>query len=215
MGKLLPQTVREFKLTAKILKAAYLYANNESQREIAKQVPCSVSSLHKWLEEPLFQREVSKQLRKLQTELSRVSIANRLQRIKKLDRLASKLEGVMEARAEQHKDVPGGDTGILAHDVKSIGGGEFAERVDLYNVDTGLTKEYRETMKQAAIEAGQWNEQTEPLAAYEQTGSEYTLTVEDRRTFILQIFAELGHPISQEAIAALPIKDITNDAIQS
>jgi hypothetical protein len=54
--------------------------------------------------------------------------------------------------------VPGGKSGLLVHNVKSIGSGEFAERVDLYEVDTGLLQQCLALEKQAAQEVGDWEE---------------------------------------------------------
>jgi len=49
--------------------------------------------------------------------------------------------------------------------VKSVGSGEFAHEVRLYRVDTALVREIRDTLKQIAIEAGQWAEKREVTGA--------------------------------------------------
>jgi hypothetical protein len=52
--------------------------------------------------------------------------------------------------------VPGAETGLLTRTYKQIGSGEGAEKVEEYQVETGLLKELREHEKQAAQELGQW-----------------------------------------------------------
>lgn len=69
------------------------------------------------------------------------------------------MKRVIEARAEKYADVPGGNTGLLVHNVKSIGAGVTAERVDLYEFDAALVKELREHERQIAEELGQWKQE--------------------------------------------------------
>ena len=89
---------------------------------------------------------------------------------------------MIEARAEEHKDVPGGSTGLLVRQVKlvkiySVPGQDLEDDepdaadvlcsaklnqvVYEYAVDTGLLKELREHERQAAQELGQWTEKHE------------------------------------------------------
>ena len=51
--------------------------------------------------------------------------------------------------------LPGGKTGLLTHDVKTVGSGTCAERVHVYAVDTGLLKQMLDLERQAAAEVGQ------------------------------------------------------------
>jgi hypothetical protein len=44
------------------------------------------------------------------------------------------------------------------HKLKSVGGGEYAQMVDEYEVDAGLLKELRAHEEQAARELGQWTD---------------------------------------------------------
>lgn len=60
-------------------------------------------------------------------------------------------------------DVPGGKTGLLVREIKSIGAGPNSREVEEYKVDTGLLKELREHERQAAIELGQWQESGQQL----------------------------------------------------
>jgi hypothetical protein len=75
---------------------------------------------------------------------------HRLQRIEALSERIEKLRQVIKARAEAPESqwAAGGETGLLAHTVKSIGSGLSAETVDEFEVDTGLLKELREHERQ-------------------------------------------------------------------
>ena len=65
------------------------------------------------------------------------------------------------AVAPEMQDVPGGKTGLLVRDRKTIGSGESAEVIDVFRVDVGLLRSLLEIEKQAAIETGQWTEKRE------------------------------------------------------
>lgn len=101
-------------------------------------------------------------------------IAERQNRIDALADRHRRMQRVIESRAQEHADIPGGDTGLLVRQVKVVKvHGEFetdekgrsrfvptgeAIEVEEYAVDTALLKEMREHEKQAAIELGQWSE---------------------------------------------------------
>lgn len=71
------------------------------------------------------------------------------ERVERLKRLANFLEGQIYER---------GEGGVLHNvwvpDVKSIGSGEFAERVDIERFNAALLSEYRATLDDIAKEAG-------------------------------------------------------------
>lgn len=74
---------------------------------------------------------------------------------------------------------PGGETGLLIETRRSIRNGKKTSVVREYAFDRGLFAELRETLKQAAIEKGQWGEidRTE-----EDRGPDYShLSVEELR----------------------------------
>src|SRR5581483_2640122 len=88
----------------------------------------------------------------------RYALSRRARRLKRLSERAEKLDRIIKerARSPEMRDVPGGTTGLLTVEVKSVGGRE----VKVYSVDTALLKELREHEKQAAIEAAQWLEKS-------------------------------------------------------
>ena len=89
------------------------------------------------------------------------SIAIKEARIRAVNDRWLKLQQVISERAaaEKMQSVPGGTTGLLAHDQKGVGSGFAAQVIDVYEVDTGLLKELREHEVQAAKELGQWTDQ--------------------------------------------------------
>jgi hypothetical protein len=60
---------------------------------------------------------------------------------------------LIEARALEYAYHPGGATGLLVKDDR----GKNAEH-EIFKFDTGLISQMNATMKQAAIEEGQWSE---------------------------------------------------------
>jgi len=68
------------------------------------------------------------------------------------------MDKVIEERAADPTmaAVPRGKTGLLVRRVKSFGRGKHRVVVEEYVVDIKLLKQFRETLKQAAQEIGQW-----------------------------------------------------------
>lgn len=89
--------------------------------------------------------------------LQRLDVKQRKQRLEILDDLVDRMRRVIEARAEDMKNVPGGDTGLMVRQVKKVGDSVVEE----YAVDTGLMRETREFLKQSAVEVGEWTEKKE------------------------------------------------------
>lgn len=83
-----------------------------------------------------------------------------LEKIRDTD--ANTTEERLAAASELNKaldDIHGGEeAGLLARDYRQIGGGDNAYHVKIYRFDSALVKEYREVLKQVAIEVGEWTE---------------------------------------------------------
>ena len=73
------------------------------------------------------------------------------------DRWEPRARRLIDARARDLADVPGGNTGLLVRDYK----GRNAD-VAVYKADTALMAEMRATERQAAEELGQWITKSEP-----------------------------------------------------
>jgi hypothetical protein len=78
-------------------------------------------------------------------------ISNRNARVQALQNRWDRMRGLIEARAQEMKDVPGGETGMLVRDFK----GKDANQV-VYKFDASLVNELNKVEKQAAEELGQW-----------------------------------------------------------
>ena len=145
------------------LAAQLLADGNLTDAEIGEQVGVSRQAIWQWKQDPAFNEVIEGHLEVFKQEVRRRGIASRDRRIKALNDRWNRLQRVVEERADDptHERVPGWKTGLLVHNVKSVGGGENATVVDLYEVDTGLLRELREHEKQAAQELGQWTEKHE------------------------------------------------------
>jgi hypothetical protein len=104
--------------------------------------------------------EICSRVMELRAEVSaatiQLEITDRNARVKALQDTLDRCRRLIEARAADMPDVPGGSTGLLVRDYK----GKDANQ-PVYKADTPLLAEMRATMKQAAEELGQWVEKSE------------------------------------------------------
>lgn len=150
-----------FKWTAEREEAALLLAHDELTDEaIATKCNIDRSTLWTWKNLPEFSARIDENLEIIRRRIRSRGISICENRIKALQDRWERMKKVIDARSEdlEMQTIPGGSTGLLVHNVKSIGAGLAAERVDLYEVDTALLKELREHERQAAQELGQWME---------------------------------------------------------
>jgi hypothetical protein len=115
----------------------------------------------------------------------------------------NKLHQVVQERGADPamRGVPGGKSGLMVHNVKSIGSGDNAERVDLYEVDTGLLQQCLNLEKQAAQECGQWSEDNKPA-----TGPQVNLNVILPYEQLRQLPFEQLQRVHRETLG-LPLED--------
>jgi phage terminase small subunit len=103
---------------------------------------------------------VSARVEELKTSIAEgvvaVEIRKRSSRVEVLQDNLNRMCGLIEARALEYSDDPGGATGLLAKDYR----GKNAEQ-EIWKLDTALVTQINATMKQAAIEEGQWSEKRE------------------------------------------------------
>lgn len=145
-------------------EAALLIAQGEMQYgAIADRLNVARQTLFNWRRESEFKQLVSNHVAELVAEVRSFSIGQLHNRVKALQDRHSRLERIIEERAksDQMQGVPGGTTGLLVHNVKSIGSGDSAVRVDVYELDTGLLNELRAIELQSAKELGQWIDKSE------------------------------------------------------
>jgi transposase-like protein len=140
-------------------RAALLLAEAELPvNAIAEDVGISPQALWKWRQHPEFDARVKDHRERIRDEVMACGVADRVVRVRALNSRWRRMNRVIEQRAAapELQDVPGGDTGLIVHNVKGVGKGDDFQLIDLYEVDTGLLSELRNTEKQAAQEVGQW-----------------------------------------------------------
>lgn len=134
-----------------------------TDEQIAEKAGVTRAALSLWKQHPDFKARVAGILEAVRQKVLTEGIADRVNRVKRLNRDWERMQRVIEQRAADSdmEGVPGGDTGLLVHQVKGVGKGEDFQLIDLYVVDAGLLAELRNTEKQAAQELGQWVEKSE------------------------------------------------------
>ncbi len=132
-----------------------------SDEEIAAQVGVTRFTICRWRKQPEFMARVQHHMDRMAAAIEAEGIANRRNRVAALTDRWDRMQRVIEARAADLKEVPGGDTGLLVRQLKSIGFGENNTVIEEYAVDTGLLRELRAHEEQAAKELGQWVERSD------------------------------------------------------
>lgn len=143
------------------VEAAQLLAEDDlTDEEIAAKVGISRRQLTNWKQHPDFRKRIEEITARMGDAALRHGIARRNRRLRALDDRWRRMQQVIDERAvdPEMRAVPGGRTGLLVHNVKSVGKGDDFQVIDLYEVDVALLRELREHEKQAAQELGQWTE---------------------------------------------------------
>lgn len=198
-GAAVSQNVAPFRWTTREERAAGLVAEDTlTNAEIGAAVGVRARTIERWKAHPAFAARVAELVAAAQAAAKVRTIANKERRVQRLQERSEKLDRVIAARAEQHAEVPGGDTGLLVrepkivkvYDVKTTqrrGPTALAQEDDddeqmtptggvqivyEYRVDTATLAEMRQIEKQAAQELGEWVEKVAPTKA---DGSDLTL----------------------------------------
>jgi hypothetical protein len=126
--------------------------------EIAAAAGVSRQSLENWKARPDFGARVQEHITSFAEAIKVRGIAERQNRVDALNARWDLMQQVITERGADAslEGVPGGKTGLLVRQVKSIGFGENNQTVEEYAVDTGLLRELRAHEQQAAEELGQW-----------------------------------------------------------
>lgn len=154
-------------LSAKQKQAAVLCAEDRlTDEQIAATVGVVRATLNNWRQREDFQEAVKAADAKLLAAALRLPIARKHHRLKVLNTLHDKAITVIDERAaERAYSAPGMDTGLVVHQTKQIGSGQYAQTIDEFAVDTALMREIRAIQEQAAKEAGQWVEKSEDVGS--------------------------------------------------
>ena len=103
--------------------------------------------------------EVADRLREWRATVQKQAITIQQYRIARLADLEQRCVSIIEERAvEMEGEVAGGGSGLLVRQKKVIRSGDDITIEYQYVVDTGLIKELRELLKQAAQEVGDWTD---------------------------------------------------------
>jgi hypothetical protein len=154
----------DFKWSKRRRLAAQLVAEDAlTDEQIAERCGVKRDALATWKRHPDFKAEVARILNETRAALLSKVILTKQNRLDALNDRHGRMRRVIDERATDPSmgTVAGGATGLLVHRERMIGTGRNAQRVDEYEVDTGLLGEMRATEKQAAQELGEWTEKRE------------------------------------------------------
>src|SRR5512133_2236023 len=112
---------REFKWTGQKEEAALLVAEDRLRhRDIAARLGVTSDRLSRWKMHPDFRARVDSHVEAMREAIMQYGIASRTHRIMALHDRWCRMIRLIEARAQEMADVPGGDTGLLAREVKRV-----------------------------------------------------------------------------------------------
>ncbi len=158
----------DLRVTGKRDEAAQLVAEGRLTMEaVAEEVGVHRRTISRWLKEYDFMARVQEVVKEFEDQSRGRLLSQRWGRIEKLIDRAEEIEAVFAARRlqEAESDDPSIAaqiaTGHVVKRPKYIGHGKYSERLYEYEADTALLREYRETLKQIAVETGQWSQQAE------------------------------------------------------
>jgi len=131
--------------------------DSQSDQDIADTLRIGKRTLERWKLLPAFKARVAEIVAAYREAVMSEGIADKANRVADLNDRWKRMRQVIVKRAADPKlaSVPGGDTGLLVHQVKGIGKGPDFMLVDMYAVDTALLAEMRNTETAAARELGQ------------------------------------------------------------
>lgn len=157
------QNVPSFRWTEQRVNAAALVAEDKStDDQIAKQSGVDRRTLTRWKSEPAFQERVKSIVEAAREAVMTQGIADKVNRVRRLDEHWKSMQALIEARAEKTKrDVPGASTGLVVRREKETKWGTDIEA----QFDAALLAELRATEMQAAKELGQWTEKSDVTSA--------------------------------------------------
>jgi len=158
-------------------RAAQLCADDVlTDEQIAAKLGIGRRTIFNWRKEQSFVDRVAFHRRELAEKIRQEGIANRQNRVDAYNKRWGLLEEIRVARSEDEwlADVPGGSTGLVVKQLKTVkhqyipdpddeDGKPSQMLVETWEsaVDTGFLNEFRQLEKQAAQDLGQWTEKKE------------------------------------------------------
>ncbi len=145
-----------FKWDADKTRAATLLAVGDlTNDQIAETLDIGIATLYNWKNHGEFKQEVLRLKAEIREEILYNEIADLVHRVRRYNKRWKQIDRLIDARAKEHREVPGGDTGLLVRDIKG------KSENDVYFFDAALIREERELAKQVAQDTGQWTEKHE------------------------------------------------------
>lgn len=152
------EAATEWKWTSARTRAAQLVAEDKlSDEQIASQVGITRRALAKWKNIPEFEERRKAIVEELRQAINRKGIFDKVKRMESINRDFDATETILEERGadDDMQDVPGGKTGFIVHNIKVVGGGPHAEKVDTYEYDSALERQREALRKEARQETGE------------------------------------------------------------
>lgn len=94
--------------------------DEQTDKQIAAACKISESTLERWKRHPEFAARVQEHRDAFREEIRAKGVAERQNRVDAQNDRWARLQMVIDARAEEHKDVPGGESGLLVRTVKLV-----------------------------------------------------------------------------------------------
>jgi hypothetical protein len=140
-------------------KAVELVARDDlTDKRIAADLGVGTTTLYRWKRHPEFMARVDVYRAEMWEAVRRHGLAILENRVRAKDERWRRLCALIETRARQLAEIPGGDTGALVRRVKGIGSGDNFREVDEYEFDASVFAELRSLEREAAQDLGQWTE---------------------------------------------------------
>lgn len=144
--------------------ASHVASDMLSDTEIATRCGITKRTLERWKLEPEFAGRVAHRVAELAAAVAALGIADRHNRVAAQNDRWHRMQTLMDARADQYKAVPGGETGLIVRQVKrrtvyyAEDGTQSSEDVEEWVLDAALLVELRKLEEHTARELGQWTE---------------------------------------------------------
>lgn len=148
-------------IQAKHHNAAHEIAAGNGDVAAAKAAGVTDRTIRNWKDDDDFLSLVDSIRAELDRRTMQRWIAQKHRRVDVLMEQADRIRQLRDSRAEDLDGIPGGSTGLIVRQLKSVGFGENNTLVEEYAFDAALNRELRETLKQAAQELGQWTEKSD------------------------------------------------------
>ena len=130
--------------------------------EIGKRLGVSARQIQRWKATPEFAREVDHWVGEWRKRVKESGAAVKEVRLARLNRRLALMDQVVRERAAKLAGkAPGGSTGLVICQLKSIGAGDESQVVEEFLVDTGILREMRLHEEQVAHEMGDWVDRKE------------------------------------------------------